>query len=167
MENINFIYGKTPDGRNVTLDGFRVESYATYTNDKGEWCVDIYFKSGQEVTLLAEDREGEFIPIPDQLDYCWDPDPEILAASQPRYSVMCRKIDNGSAFKFDPNSVEFYIIDANEDEDDETDREVELHFASGRTVTVIKDTEMDDLDGESLEIVIDDCICRYFRDIEE
>ena len=55
MENINFIFGKTPDGRLVTLDGFRVESYATYANDKGEDCVEIYFKSGQEVTLLADD----------------------------------------------------------------------------------------------------------------
>ena len=25
----------------------------------------------------------------------------------------------------------------------------------------------DDLDGESLEVVIDDCICRYFKDVEE
>ena len=68
MENINFIYGKTPDGRNVTLDGFRVESYATYANDQGLGLVDIYFKSGQEVTVLAEDEDGEFIPIPDQVN---------------------------------------------------------------------------------------------------
>ena len=27
--------------------------------------------------------------------------------------------------------------------------------------------EMDDLDGESLEIVIDDCICRYFKEDED
>ena len=107
MDNINFIFGKTPDGRNVTLDGFRVESYATYSNEKGEWCVDIYFKSGQEVTLLAEDEEGEYIPIPDQLDACWNIDPEIVAALHPMFSVMCRKIDNGSAFMFDPNSVDF------------------------------------------------------------
>ena len=33
MEYINFIYGKTPDGRLVTLDGFRVESYERYAND--------------------------------------------------------------------------------------------------------------------------------------
>lgn len=167
MENINFIYGKTPDGRLVTLDGFRVESYATYSNEKGEWCVDIYFKSGQEVTLLAEDEEGEYIPIPDQLDACWNIDPEIVAAPLPMFSVMCRKIDNGSAFMFDPNSVDFYITSADADEDDEADRDVELHFASGRTVTVRRDPEMDDLDGESLEIVIDDCICRYFKDEED
>jgi len=167
MENINFIYGKTPDGRIVTMDGFRVESYASYSNEKGEWCVDIYFKSGQEVTLLAEDKEGEYIPIPDQLDYCWDPDPEILAAPHLKYSVMCRKIDNGSSFMFDPNSVEFYITRAEGDEDDESDRDVELHFASGRAVTVRRDPELDDLDGESLEIVIDECFCRYFKDEDE
>lgn len=167
MENINFIYGKTPDGRNVTLDGFRVESYATYSNEKGEWCVDIYFKSGQEVTLLAEDEEGEYFPIPDQLDACWNIDPEIVAAPHPMFSVMCRIKDNGSAFMFDPNSVDFYITSADADEDDEAGRDVELHFASGRTVTVRRNPEMDDLDGESLEIVIDDCICRYFKDEED
>lgn len=167
MENINFIYGKTPDGRNVTLDGFRVESYATYANDEGLSLVDIYFKSGQEVTVLAEDEDGEFIPIPDQLDACWNADPAIVATPHPIFSIMCRRIDNGSAFKFDPNSVEFYITGANEDEDDETDREVELHFASGRTVIVRRDPEMDDLDGETLETVLDDCICRYLREIED
>lgn len=167
MENINFIYGKTPDGRNVTLDGFRVESYATYANVQGLGLVDIYFKSGQEVTVLAEDEDGEFIPIPDQLDACWNANPEIVAAPHPMFSVMCRRIDNGSAFKFNPNSVEFYITDANGDDDDEADRDVELHFASGRTVTVRRDPELDDLDGESLEIVIGDCICRYFKDDDE
>lgn len=63
MENINFIYGKTPDGRNVTLDGFRVESYATYANNEGLGLVDIYFKSGQEVTLLAEDEDVNLSPF--------------------------------------------------------------------------------------------------------
>lgn len=48
MENINFIYGKTPDGRNVTLDGFRVESYATYANDEGLGLVDIYFEDVED-----------------------------------------------------------------------------------------------------------------------
>lgn len=48
MENINFIYEKTPDGRNVTLDGFRVESYATYANDEGLGLVDIYFEDVED-----------------------------------------------------------------------------------------------------------------------
>ena len=68
---------------------------------------------------------------------------------------------------FDPNSVDFYITSADADEDDEAGRDVELHFASGRTVTVRRNPEMDDLNGESLEIVIDDCICRYFKDEED
>ena len=33
-------------------------------------------------------------------------------------------------------------------EDDEAGRDVELHFASGRTVTVRRNPEMDDLNGE-------------------
>ena len=167
MENINFIYGKTPDGRNVTLDGFRVESYATYANDQGLGLVDIYFKSGQEVTVLAKDEDGEFIPIPDQLDACLNADPEIIEAPHHAVCILCRKKDNGSAFMFDANTVEFYITGEEDEEDDETDRDVELYFASGRTVIVRRDPEMDDLDGESLEIVIDDCICRYFKGEDE
>lgn len=165
--NINYIYGKTPDGRIVTLDGFRVESYASYSNEKGEWCVDIYFKSGQEVTVLAEDEDGKFIPIPDQLDACLNADPEIIEAPHHAVCILCRKKDNESAFMFDANTVEFYITVEEDEEDDETDRDVELCFASGRTVIVRRDPEMDDLDGESLEIVIDDCICRYFKDEDE
>ncbi len=42
---------------------------------------------------------------------------------------------------FDPNTVEFYITSADEEE---IDRDVELHFASGRTITVRRDPEMDD-----------------------
>ena len=167
MENINFIFGKTPDGRLVTLDGFRVESYATYANDKGEDCVDIYFKSGQEVTLLADDEESQEIPISEQLDDCRNADPEIVAAPHPALGIWCRKKDDERPFMFDVNAVEFYSTRDEENDEDETDREVELHFASGRTVTVIRDPEMDDLDGESLEVVIDDCICRYFKDVEE
>ena len=154
MENINFIYGKTPDGRLVTLDGFRVESYETYVNDKGEYCVDIFFKSGQEVTLLADDEKCIEIPIPDQLDGCRNADPEIVAAPHPALGILCRKKDDGRPFMFDVNAVEFYIVGEDDDKEYGTDREVELHFASGRTVTVIRDPEMDDLDGESLEVAL-------------
>ena len=154
MENINFIYGKTPDGRLVTLDGFRVESYETYANDKGEYCVDIYFKSGQQVTVLADDEEFIEIPIPDQLDGCRNADPEIVAAPHPALGILCRKKDDGRPFMFDVNAVEFYIVGEDADKEYGTDREVELHFASGRTVTVIRDPEMDDLDGESLEVAL-------------
>ena len=62
-------------------------------------------------------------------------------APHPEFNVMCRKIDNGSSFMFDPNTVEFYITSADEEE---IDRDVELHFASGRTITVRRDPEMDD-----------------------
>jgi hypothetical protein len=94
-------------------------------------------------------------------------DPEIIEAPHHAVCILCRKKDNGSAFMFNANTVEFYITGEEDEEDDETDRDVELHFASGRTVIVRRDPEMDDLDGESLEIVIDDCICRYFKDEDE
>ena len=47
MENINFIFGKTKDGKPITLDGFRVESFMIYGNKDREEIVDIYFKSGE------------------------------------------------------------------------------------------------------------------------
>ena len=167
MENINYISGRAPDGRWITLDGFRVESYASYPNDKGNWFVDVYFNSGQGVTMLAENEDFDDIPIPDQLDYCMNADPKVLAMHHPAICVLCRKEDE-SAFMFNGNDVEFYITRQDvDDSEDETDRDVELHFASGRTVTVHKDPEMDDLDGESIEVFVDDCICRYFKDDDE
>ena len=42
-----------------------------------------------------------------------------------------------------------------------------LVIDEGITVIGMRDPEMDDLDGESLEMVIDDCICRYLRNIED
>ena len=39
MENINFINGKTIDGRPIILDGFRVESFMIYGNKAGDTIV--------------------------------------------------------------------------------------------------------------------------------
>ena len=58
MENLNYIYGKTIDGRPITLDGFRVE----YGNKAGDTIVDIYFKSGEEVEVNAFTDEGDSLP---------------------------------------------------------------------------------------------------------
>ena len=43
MENVNYICGKTIDGRPITMDGFRVESFMIYGNKAGDTIVDIYF----------------------------------------------------------------------------------------------------------------------------
>lgn len=62
MENVNYIYGKTIDGKPITLDGFRVESFMIYGNKADDTIVDIYFKSGEEVEVNAFTDEGDSIP---------------------------------------------------------------------------------------------------------
>ena len=59
MENINFICCKTPDGRKITLDGFRVESSTWTEDDRGNKCNDLIFKSGQEIRVLADSFDGD------------------------------------------------------------------------------------------------------------
>ena len=53
MNNINFIYRKTNDGHNLTLDGFRVESFETFENDKGDDDADDLF-CDDDVVIRAE-----------------------------------------------------------------------------------------------------------------
>ena len=159
IENINYIDWKTVDGRFVTLDGFRVESFTTYENDKGEECVDICFKSGQAVTVPSEHEEYDGY-IPGILENCLDPEWGIMDVSQPVRRIECRTAD-GKEFVFDGNSVEFYITDRDNDDWDGT---VELHFASGRTVVVFDAIDAEDEEEEYVEILLDDCICRYFND---
>ena len=68
MGNIHFICGKTKDGNPITLDGFRVESFAVYSHVDGDTFVYIYFKSGSRVTVYA--YEGDCPEsIPDSLNF--------------------------------------------------------------------------------------------------
>ena len=43
---------------------------------------------------------------------------------------------------------------------------VELHFVSGNQVTVWSGLDEDLYPGESVETMVDDCICRYFNEKE-
>ena len=162
MTNVNFIYGKTADGKLITLDGFRVESFAIYGNKDGETFVDIYFKSGAEVSVYAYD--DEFEDIPDSLADCMlalKENPEILTKPYPVNLIECDTVDWVKYF-FDGNAVEYYITDPDSEED-----LVELHFASGNVVEVRSDINDGLYAGESVDILVDDCICRYFKDKEK
>ena len=68
--------------------------------------------------------------------------------------------DNASdwEFFFDGNAVEYYIIDDLQELDT-----VELHFISGNSVTVRSDLDEDIYPGESVETLVDNCICRYLN----
>ena len=162
MENVNFIFGKTTDGRNFTLDGFRVESFAIYVNKDGETCVDIYLKSGDEVSVYAFADEGS--NIPDILTDCMiaaKKNPEILTKPYPVNLIGCDTVE-GIEYFFDGNAVEYYITGQGPD-----DGQVELHFASGNVVDVLSELDEALYPGESVETLVDCCICRYLNNAEE
>ena len=163
MENINFICGKTKDDQTITLDGFRVESFAVYTHCEGDTLVDIYFKSGAHETVYA--YEGNCLDsIPDAITRCLielKKNPDLLTKRYPVNLIGCDNA-SGSEYFFDGNAVEYYIIDDMREFD-----AVELHFISGNHITVWSELDEDLYPGESVETLVDDCICRYYKDEEE
>ena len=163
MENINFICGKTREGNQITMDGFRVESFAVYSHVDGETFVDIYFRSGAHETVYA--CEGDCPEsIPDSLTDCMKAlkkNPNLLAKFYPVHLIGCDNASDSEYF-FDGNAVEYYIID-----DMRELPAVELHFVSGNQVTVWSGLDEDLYPGESVETMVDDCICRYFNEKEK
>lgn len=162
MDNINFINGKTLEGEQITFDGFRVESYAIYDDEEERLLVDLYFKSGSSVTVFAyADKESESSEIVDSLLECemaLKKNPELLVRNYPCELIGCDSSKNKECF-FDGNSVEYYTRDECADED-----LVELHFASGHVVAVFNELDEDLYPGESVETLVDSCICRYLTD---
>ena len=162
MDNINFINGKTLEGEQITFDGFRVESYAIYEDEEEGLLVDLYFKSGSSVTVFAyADEESESSEIVDSLLECemaLKKNPELLVKNYPCELIGCDSLKNKEYF-FDGNSVEYYTRDECADED-----LVELHFASGHVVAVFNELDENLYPGESVETLVDDCICRYFKE---
>ena len=162
MENINFINGKTLEGERITFDGFRVESYAIYDDEEEGLLVDLYFKSGSSVTVFAyADEESESSEIVDSLLECemaLKKNPDLLARNYPCELIGCDSLKNKEYF-FDGNSVEYYTRDECADED-----LVELHFASGHVVAVFNELDENLYPGESVETLVDDCICRYLKE---
>lgn len=156
MENINYIFGKTIDGKPITLDGFRVESFMIYGNKAGDTIVDIYLKSGEEVEVNAFTDEGD--SIPDGLADCYlaaKKNPEILTKPHPVNLIGCDTFE-GIDFFFDGNAVEYYVIGDH--------GLVELHFASGIVINVQNGLDEKLYPGENVVTMVDDCICRYFKD---
>ena len=162
MENINFINGKTLEGEQITFDGFRVESYAVYEDEEDGLLVDLYFKSGSLVTVYAyADEESESSEIVDSLlerAKALKKNPALLVKNFPFELIICNSSKN-KEYNFDGNSVEYYTRDECADED-----LVELHFASGHVVAVFNELDENLYPGESVETLVDDCICRYFKE---
>ena len=162
MDNINFINGKTLKDERITFDGFRVESYAIYDDVEKGLLVDLYFKSGTLVTVYAyADEESESSEIVDSLLECemaLKENPDLLTRNYPCEFIGCDSSKN-KEYSFDGNSVEYYTRDECADED-----LVELHFASGHVVAVFNELDENLYPGESVETLVDDCICRYLTD---
>ena len=162
MVNINFINGKTLEGEQITFDGFRVESYAVYEDEEDGLLVDLYFKSGTLVTVYAyADDESESSEIVDSLLECemvLKKNPEILTRPYPVNLIGCDTVE-GIEYFFDGNAVEYYITGSVSEED-----MVELHFASGNVIEVLSALDEDLYPGESVETLVDSCICRYLTD---
>ena len=159
MNNINYISGKTTEGKTITLDGFRVESFMIYGNKAREEIVDIYFKSGEEVSVYVYTDQGE--SIPDSLADCMiaaKQNPEILTRPHPVNLIGCDTA-KGIEYFFDGNAVEYYITGHYYEDD-----MVELHFASGNVVSVVSELDENLYPGESVETLVDNCICRYLND---
>lgn len=105
MENVNYIFGKTTDGKPITLDGFRVESFMIYGNKAHQEIVDIFFKSGEEVEVYVYTDQGE--SIPDSLADCMiaaKQNPEILTRPHPVNLIGCDTFE-GINFFFDGISL--------------------------------------------------------------
>ena len=161
MNNINYISGKTTEGKTITLDGFRVESFAIYGNKDGETFVDIYFKSGDQVSVYANDDEyGDILDSLADGMLAIKKNPEILTRPYPVNLIECDTVDWVKYF-FDGNAVVYYITDPDSEED-----LVELHFASGNVVEVRSEINEDLYPGECVETLVDDCICRYSNEKE-
>jgi len=159
MKNINYIYGKTKDGKHITLDGFRVEAFTGYEDEEGEYCQDIYFKSGNSVSVY-DDPEVD-CDITEALVDCFDEvkrNPSLLMEPHPAEIIITKTAD-GKWFTFDGNAVEFHV----RFDDEDGKPYVELHFASGRVV-VVPAFDEEIYPGDSVEILVDDCICRYLND---
>ena len=162
MENVNYIFGKTTDGKPITLDGFRVESFMIYGNKAHQEIVDIFFKSGEEVEVFVFTDQGE--SIPDSLADCMiaaKENPEILTRPYPVNLIGCDTIE-GIPFFFDGNAVEYYTTGRNSNED-----MVEPHVASGHIFEVLSALDENLYPGESVETMVDNCICRYYKDEEQ
>ena len=157
MDNVNYIYGKTLQGKLITFDGFRVESYAIYEDEEEGTLVDLLFKSGGYVTVYAYVDDGsEIIDTLLDCERALKKNPDLRAKRYPVGLIGCDTPKNKEFF-FDGNSVEYYTRDEFDDEG-----LLELHFVSGHIVEVFNELDEDLYPGESVETLVDDCICRYF-----
>jgi hypothetical protein len=155
----NIIYGKTTDGRDITLDGYRVESFTHIGETSVGEIVEVVFKSGQTIRVVSvEDDKGDSL----WSGLVYVSQLKIPAPSPSTALTDFTKID-GSYGLFDRNAVEFLISwKMRGPNDSEYIEHVELHFASGKSFTVFANSI--ELGGDYScfsENVVDDFIFMY------
>lgn len=139
MKNYFFkITGKTIDGHDVTLDGYKVVAHASYYCDNRE-IKEVFFNSGQMVSMIEDDDlQSKFVESM-QVD-------KSTIEKPSQSNLVDYETINGHYGLFDSNAVEFLIIHKNNGKE-----YVELHFLSGTSFTVLAD-----LLGTGVDIKIDD-----------
>ena len=151
MKNcIYIIYGKTIDGRDIALDGYKVESFANYHCDR-QGIMEIVFRSGQ-TARMAEDDD-----LQSKLVESMQVDKKTIDAPNP-HSLVDYYTTGGFWGLFDGNATECIISHKCDGKE-----YLELHFDSGKTLTVFADSleGSGDVTEEEISNLVDDYIYRH------
>ena len=151
----NFIYAKTIDGKDISLDGLKVEFFSFHYIQPHTDCLEIFFKSGQTVQVINED-EGHGEPQ-ERLVSVMQTDRTAVPAPKPDCLVQYMSHD-GREGLLDSYAVEF-IISYKCDEKEYAD----LHLDSGKTLTVDANY-LDNDDAPLRRNILEDYIYRYNKD---
>ena len=73
-------------------------------------------------------------------------------------NLICGKSSNGKSITLDGVKLESFAVSTIEKD------MVELHFASGIVIEVLNKLDEKLYPGENVVTLVDDCICRYFKD---
>lgn len=151
-----FIYAKTTDGRDISLDGLKVESFSFHSIGKTEYIdiLEIVFKSGQTVQVINDD-DKDGVDVQSRLAEVMRTDRTAIPAPKPNCLVQYECHD-GREGLLDPYAVEF-IISYKCDKKEYAD----LHFDSGKTLTV---EWLENSDAHLRRNILEDYIYRYNKD---
>lgn len=153
-----FIYAKTTDGRDISLDGLKVESFSFHSIGKTEYIdiLEIVFKSGQTVQVINDyDKDG--VDVQSQLVEVMQTDRTAIPAPKEDCLTDLNCVDGREGI-FISYAVDFLISYKSGDME-----LVELHFASGKIYTVYADSLVDESAYRRRNIV-EDYIYRYEKE---
>ena len=153
-----FIYAKTTDGRDISLDGLKVESFSFHSIGKTEYIdiLEIVFKSGQTVQVINDD-DKDGVDVQSQLVEVMQTDRTAVPAPKTDCLTDLNCVDGREGI-FISYAVDFLISYKSGDKE-----LVELHFASGKIYTVYADSLVNESAYRRRNIV-EDYIYRYEKE---